>query len=105
MLNAAKHGPMGLFQLGQPVTVPVSGVDICAWAEQFSQGQRKRAGASPQVRERGAWKKARRAEKIDVIVMVHRENVTMTKLPGFANSLLNCVTIWAFLRHGGELFK
>ena len=73
MLSASKPGPMGLLQGIQPVLIPVHGVDIRAGAEQLAQGQGKRAGSGSQVRKCGARSQVRGAEKLYMVMMIHRE--------------------------------
>lgn len=80
ILNASKSGPMSLLQGIQFCLILIDGVDVRAGAEQLSQGQGKRAGTSTQVREGGAKRQIRWAQKVYMVMMVHFENGITFKL-------------------------
>ena len=71
MFRSPKAVLVSTLQFGKLVLVLVNGVDLGGEAEQFSQGQGKRAGTSPQVRERCARNQVCWAEKIYMVMMVH----------------------------------
>jgi len=97
MVRSAKTGAMSPLQFREATPVAVNRINVCAGAEQLSQGKRKRAGTGPEVRPRSAGGQVRRAEKIYVVIVVHGEILPLS-------GKRSRVTISQFIRHVNELY-